>query len=63
MKTFKFIVTGSLIASVEAGNEEEAFESLKRHLMENSPVSNWEIYSEGEGVRNSQDIVLTSSKE
>ncbi len=49
MKHYNFIVTGNLTARVEARSQQEADDVLEEWLSENSPVSNWETYTEGEG--------------
>lgn len=48
MKSFKFVVSGNLLAEVSAKTDLEAEEKLQDYLDDNSPLRDWEVSGWGE---------------
>lgn len=59
MKTYNYILTGSLTMQVEAETAKQAEEKLQNYLEDNSPLRNWEVYDEGEGSDWFEKVDLT----
>ena len=55
---YKFVITGTLNATVEAENLEDAAQTLEDHLESYSPVGNWEFEETPDLEFDSTDIKL-----